>query len=84
MKRRLLHRKNQAHKVLGHCLTEQGQLSQCIIVSRQFNYNIDSVLLQLIFLERNDAQCMYLKHGLQEMVSEYMPKTMAKKLSVFG
>lgn len=43
------HRKNQVHKVLGRCLNEQGQLSQFIIVSRQFNYNIDFVLLQSIF-----------------------------------
>lgn len=41
--------KNQAHKVLGRCLNEQCQLSQCIIASEQFNNNIDMVLLQRFF-----------------------------------
>ena len=53
--------KNQAHKVLGHCLNEQCQLSQCIIVSRQFDYIIDMVPLQR-FSQKGVMSYVYLQN----------------------
>lgn len=44
-----LHRKNQAHKVLGRLLKVLPQLTGVIILSRQLDYNIVALFFQVNF-----------------------------------
>lgn len=85
LRRNPLHRKNQAHKVLGHLLKVFATVSWVIILSRQLNYNTVVTLFQVKKLKKEVVSCIFLEHGLpQRMALRFMPRLMVREPSESG